>query len=167
MIAGMRPSSRNSALQPCGVSVTEAVTARMGPRSQVVVKHERVHSPLLAARAHRRASLFPSPSPAVKRGPHDKLRIRSAAPARRARLHFHQMNRSCRAGRSGSQADRARLHRVRRNRAQLAHRQSGADHDAGRRLQQAGHKPVVVMGGGTTRIGDPTGTRRKPQDADR
>src|SRR3569833_3044711 len=25
------------------------------------------------------------------------------------------------------------------------------------RLQQAGHKPVVVMGGGTTRIGDPTG----------
>jgi len=26
-----------------------------------------------------------------------------------------------------------------------------------RRLQQAGHKPVVLMGGGTTRIGDPTG----------
>ena len=26
-----------------------------------------------------------------------------------------------------------------------------------RRLQQSGHKPVVVMGGGTTRIGDPTG----------
>jgi len=26
-----------------------------------------------------------------------------------------------------------------------------------RRLQQTGHKPVVVMGGGTTRIGDPTG----------
>ena len=26
-----------------------------------------------------------------------------------------------------------------------------------RRLQQAGHKPVVVIGGGTTRIGDPTG----------
>jgi len=26
-----------------------------------------------------------------------------------------------------------------------------------RRLQQAEHKPVVVMGGGTTRIGDPTG----------
>lgn len=26
-----------------------------------------------------------------------------------------------------------------------------------RRLQQVGHKPVVVMGGGTTRIGDPTG----------
>ncbi len=26
-----------------------------------------------------------------------------------------------------------------------------------RRLQHAGHKPVVVMGGGTTRIGDPTG----------
>ncbi|WP_066556327.1 tyrosine--tRNA ligase [Croceicoccus bisphenolivorans] len=25
------------------------------------------------------------------------------------------------------------------------------------RLQQAGHKPVVLMGGGTTRIGDPTG----------
>ena len=26
-----------------------------------------------------------------------------------------------------------------------------------RRLQQAGHKPIVVMGGGTTKIGDPTG----------
>jgi tyrosyl-tRNA synthetase len=26
-----------------------------------------------------------------------------------------------------------------------------------RRLQQAGHRPVVLMGGGTTRIGDPTG----------
>src|SRR5687768_6435664 len=26
-----------------------------------------------------------------------------------------------------------------------------------RRLQQAGHKPLVVMGGGTTKIGDPSG----------
>lgn len=26
-----------------------------------------------------------------------------------------------------------------------------------RRLQKAGHKPIVLMGGGTTRIGDPTG----------
>lgn len=26
-----------------------------------------------------------------------------------------------------------------------------------RRLQQAGHRPIVLMGGGTTRIGDPTG----------
>jgi tyrosyl-tRNA synthetase len=26
-----------------------------------------------------------------------------------------------------------------------------------RRLQQAGHRPVVVMGGGTTKVGDPTG----------
>src|SRR5688572_3690618 len=26
-----------------------------------------------------------------------------------------------------------------------------------RRLQQAGHKPIVVMGGGTTKIGDPSG----------
>ena len=26
-----------------------------------------------------------------------------------------------------------------------------------RRLQQAGHKPIVVMGGGTTQIGDPSG----------
>ena len=24
-----------------------------------------------------------------------------------------------------------------------------------RRLQQAGHKPIVVMGGGTTKVGDP------------
>ena len=32
-----------------------------------------------------------------------------------------------------------------------------------RRLQQAGHKPIVVMGGGTTKIGDPSGkdTTRK------
>ena len=27
-----------------------------------------------------------------------------------------------------------------------------------RRLQQAGHKPIVVMGGGTTKVGDPSGT---------
>src|SRR5918992_1605984 len=26
-----------------------------------------------------------------------------------------------------------------------------------RRLQQTGHKPIVVMGGGTTKVGDPTG----------
>ncbi|PKP95675.1 MAG: tyrosine--tRNA ligase, partial [Alphaproteobacteria bacterium HGW-Alphaproteobacteria-15] len=26
-----------------------------------------------------------------------------------------------------------------------------------RRLQQTGHKPIVLMGGGTTRIGDPSG----------
>ncbi|HRJ64682.1 MAG TPA: tyrosine--tRNA ligase, partial [Brevundimonas sp.] len=26
-----------------------------------------------------------------------------------------------------------------------------------RRLQQAGHKPIVLMGGGTTKVGDPTG----------
>ena len=26
-----------------------------------------------------------------------------------------------------------------------------------RRLQQSGHKPVVVMGGGTTKVGDPSG----------
>ncbi|MDP6239380.1 MAG: tyrosine--tRNA ligase, partial [Alphaproteobacteria bacterium] len=26
-----------------------------------------------------------------------------------------------------------------------------------RRLQQAGHKPIVLIGGGTTRIGDPSG----------
>src|SRR5262245_65211390 len=26
-----------------------------------------------------------------------------------------------------------------------------------RRLQQAGHKPIVLMGGGTTKIGDPSG----------
>ena len=25
-----------------------------------------------------------------------------------------------------------------------------------RRLQQAGHKPIVLMGGGTTKIGDPS-----------
>jgi tyrosyl-tRNA synthetase len=25
-----------------------------------------------------------------------------------------------------------------------------------RRLQQAGHKPIVLMGGGTTKVGDPT-----------
>ncbi len=26
-----------------------------------------------------------------------------------------------------------------------------------RRLQQTGHKPIVVMGGGTTKVGDPSG----------
>src|SRR6187399_621672 len=26
-----------------------------------------------------------------------------------------------------------------------------------RRMQQAGHKPIVLMGGGTTKIGDPSG----------
>jgi len=34
-----------------------------------------------------------------------------------------------------------------------------------RRLQQAGHKPIVLMGGGTTKVGDPSGKRREPQDA--
>ncbi|MXO73770.1 tyrosine--tRNA ligase [Altererythrobacter aerius] len=37
-----------------------------------------------------------------------------------------------------------------------------------RRLQQTGHKPIVLMGGGTTRIGDPTGrdeSRRMLTDA--
>ena len=37
-----------------------------------------------------------------------------------------------------------------------------------RRLQQAGHKPIVVMGGGTTRVGDPSGktdTRKMLDDA--
>jgi tyrosyl-tRNA synthetase len=31
-----------------------------------------------------------------------------------------------------------------------------------RRLQQAGHRPVVLMGGGTTKVGDPTG-KDEPQ----
>nr|WP_277754219.1 tyrosine--tRNA ligase [Porphyrobacter sp. GA68] len=38
-----------------------------------------------------------------------------------------------------------------------------------RRLQQTGHKPIVVMGGGTTRIGDPSGrdeSRRMLTDKD-
>src|SRR3954467_2202454 len=26
-----------------------------------------------------------------------------------------------------------------------------------RRMQQAGHKPIVLMGGGTTKVGDPSG----------
>ncbi len=37
-----------------------------------------------------------------------------------------------------------------------------------RRLQQAGHKPIVVMGGGTTKVGDPSGkdeSRRLLTDA--
>ena len=36
-----------------------------------------------------------------------------------------------------------------------------------RRLQQAGHKPIVLMGGGTTKVGDPIGQGREPQAADR
>jgi tyrosyl-tRNA synthetase len=37
-----------------------------------------------------------------------------------------------------------------------------------RRVQQAGHKPIVVMGGGTTKVGDPSGKDevRKLVDAD-
>jgi tyrosyl-tRNA synthetase len=38
-----------------------------------------------------------------------------------------------------------------------------------RRLQQAGHRPIVLMGGGTTRIGDPSGkdeSRKLLSDAD-
>jgi tyrosyl-tRNA synthetase len=37
-----------------------------------------------------------------------------------------------------------------------------------RRVQQAGHKPIVIMGGGTTRIGDPSGKDevRKLLDSD-
>src|SRR5215211_1731076 len=38
-----------------------------------------------------------------------------------------------------------------------------------RRMQQAGHKPVVLMGGGTTKVGDPTGkdeSRRLLTDAE-
>lgn len=38
-----------------------------------------------------------------------------------------------------------------------------------RRLQQAGHKPIVVMGGGTTKVGDPSGkdeSRRMLTNAD-
>ena len=26
-----------------------------------------------------------------------------------------------------------------------------------RRMQQAGHRPIVLMGGGTTKVGDPSG----------
>ena len=36
-----------------------------------------------------------------------------------------------------------------------------------RRLQQAGHKPIVLMGGGTTKVGDPTGKDESAQAADR
>ena len=36
-----------------------------------------------------------------------------------------------------------------------------------RRLQQAGHKPIVLMGGGTTKIGDPSRQGREPQAAHR
>src|SRR5260221_8233088 len=38
-----------------------------------------------------------------------------------------------------------------------------------RRLQQAGHKPIVLMGGGTTKVGDPSGkdeSRRLLTDED-
>ena len=38
-----------------------------------------------------------------------------------------------------------------------------------RRMQQAGHRPIVLMGGGTTKIGDPSGkdeSRKLLTDAD-
>ena len=34
-------------------------------------------------------------------------------------------------------------------------------------LQQTGGKPITLMGGGTTRVGDPVRQGREPQDADR
>ena len=37
-----------------------------------------------------------------------------------------------------------------------------------RRLQQAGHRPIVIMGGGTAKVGDPSGkddTRKMLDDA--
>ena len=36
-----------------------------------------------------------------------------------------------------------------------------------RLLQRHGHRPVVLMGGGTTRIGDPSGKDESPADAQR
>ena len=36
-----------------------------------------------------------------------------------------------------------------------------------RRLQQAGHKPIVIMGGGTTKIGDPSGKDESRKMLDR
>jgi tyrosyl-tRNA synthetase len=36
-----------------------------------------------------------------------------------------------------------------------------SDHDAAPACSRPGHKPVVLMGGGTTRIGDPTGQGRE------
>ena len=35
------------------------------------------------------------------------------------------------------------------------------DHDSLRRLQQAGHRPIVVLGGGTTKVGDPLSATRR------
>src|SRR5205823_10349582 len=32
-----------------------------------------------------------------------------------------------------------------------------------RRMQQAGHKPIVLMGGGTTKVGDPSGKEESRQ----
>src|SRR5258708_13817132 len=32
-----------------------------------------------------------------------------------------------------------------------------------RRLQQAGHKPILLMGGGTTKVGDPSGKDERRQ----
>ncbi len=36
-----------------------------------------------------------------------------------------------------------------------------------RRLQQTGHRPIVLMGGGTTKVGDPSGKDDVPPAADR
>src|SRR3954454_11216117 len=36
-----------------------------------------------------------------------------------------------------------------------------------RRLQQAGHKPIVLMGGGTTKVGDPSGKDESRQLLDK
>ena len=53
-------------------------------------------------------------------------------------------------------AGRPRLYRLRRTAPSL-HVGSLVQIMMLRRLQQAGHKPIVLMGGGTTKIGDPSG----------
>jgi tyrosyl-tRNA synthetase len=56
------------------------------------------------------------------------------------------------------------LHRLRCHRAQPSCRQPGQIMML-RRLQQAGAQADRLMGGGTTKVGDPVGQGREPQDA--
>ena len=62
------------------------------------------------------------------------------------------------AGRAGGRAGRHRLYRLRLHGADSLHVGSLVQIMMLRLLQRHGHRPLVLMGGGTTRIGDPSGS---------
>jgi tyrosyl-tRNA synthetase len=57
------------------------------------------------------------------------------------------------------------LYRFRRDRAVAACGQPDPDHDAAL-AAKTGHKPITLMGGGTTKVGDPSGRADRAPAAD-